>query len=68
MTNFLDALEAGEASWDEVDDWVEAWHDGDSSEELQEFLGFTEEQYNAWAENPSSFIKSYEAERKSGLS
>lgn len=35
----------GIAAMHEVDDYVEAWHDGDDERPLHEFLGLTEEEY-----------------------
>ena len=33
---------------EEIDDWVEQWHQSDSELSLAEYLGMTEEEYNAW--------------------
>ncbi len=33
---------------EEIDDWVEQWHQSDSELPLAEYLGMTEEEYNAW--------------------
>lgn len=40
-----------------IHDLIDEWHDGDSSQELHEFLGFTFEEYARWVEKdefPSS--------------
>lgn len=47
---FLDLLIAGRARPEDVDDWVEAWHDAyDGPLELHEYLGMTEAEYDRWA-------------------
>jgi len=43
---FVDAVLAGRATADDVDDWIEKWHTTDTGEvELHEFLGLKME---AW--------------------
>lgn len=56
--SFIDACLAGDALLDDVDDWVDSWHDSDGRprgvyEELYEYLGFSRLEYAAWAERPS---------------
>jgi hypothetical protein len=42
----------GDCLCDEIDDYVDRWHDGDSEQPLSEFLGFTPEEYAVWLEMP----------------
>ncbi len=53
--NFIKSCLNGEVLLDEIDDFVEAWHEGRAGEnqELHEFLGMTWEEYSIWATNPS---------------
>lgn len=51
---FMEQLLDGRAFLDEVDDWVDEWHDGDSGDRLSAFLGMTEEEYALWVEKPSA--------------
>jgi hypothetical protein len=51
---FVDMCLRGDALADEVDDFVDRWHNSDSQEELAEFLGFTPEEYALWVEKPNS--------------
>jgi len=40
-----------------IHDLIDEWHEGDSNQELHEFLGFTFEEYARWVETdefPSS--------------
>lgn len=39
----------GEAAPSEIDDYVDLWHEGGTSVSLQEFLGFTSDEYHRWA-------------------
>lgn len=49
MSNFINKCLTGDAFVDEIDDYIDAWHDGDSPLELNEFLGMTKEEYNYFA-------------------
>ena len=53
-SNFVARCLAGDALVDDIDDYIDRWHDGEGSpdESLAEFLGFTDEEYKLWAENP----------------
>jgi hypothetical protein len=47
--NFVDAVLAGHATADDVDDWIEKWHTTDTGEiELHEFLGLSENEMELW--------------------
>lgn len=35
---------------DELNDKIDAWHDGDSPEPLHRYLGWTWEQYKHWVQ------------------
>jgi hypothetical protein len=48
MKTFLDLVLAGEARQDDIDDFVEQWHDGDASCSLAEFLGMSDDEYALW--------------------
>jgi len=49
--NFYEKYLIGETSIDDIDDYIEEWHNGDSTLELHEYLGLTEIQYNFWLLN-----------------
>lgn len=51
-TRFIDLCVRGEALPAEIDDFVELWHEGDSTLPLHEFLGMTSEEYSAWVRKP----------------
>lgn len=56
--SFLDACLRGLTHLDEVDDWIDRWHDredpaGDEDLALQEYLGLTEDEYSDWVIHPN---------------
>lgn len=46
--SFVTLCLRGELLTEEIDDWVERWHQSDSELTLAQFLGMTDEEYNAW--------------------
>lgn len=54
MKTFLDLVLAGDACQDDIDDFVDRWHDGDASCSLAAFLGMSDDEYALWVEKPSS--------------
>ncbi|MFM2113146.1 MAG: hypothetical protein RL643_104 [Actinomycetota bacterium] len=47
--SFVEAVLAGKATADQVDDWVDRWHASDSSDtELHTFLGLNEAEMESW--------------------
>jgi hypothetical protein len=56
---FVDACLAGIAFADDVDDWVDQWHDAGGvfngeSVALRELLGMSADEYGLWVEQPSA--------------
>lgn len=53
--NFIEKCLNGDALLDEVDDAVEKWHEGieGADQELSEYLGMKDEEYNVWITSPS---------------
>jgi hypothetical protein len=49
---FLEMCLDGEAFSSEIDDFVDLWHNSDTQGSLSEFLGFTQEEYAMWVEQP----------------
>ena len=49
---FIQLALNGEVLPDEIDDFVDAWHEGTGEGELHEFLGMTLEEYSLWLSNP----------------
>ena len=53
---FVDLCLDGRATLDDIDDFVDRWHEaGDDEErELHEYLGLTWDEYALWVERPAS--------------
>ncbi len=68
-TSFIDKCINGDSFLDEVDDYVDAWHDDNASEdtELYQYLGMTWQEYSLWVTNPS-ILGEIVAARRKGLS
>ena len=49
---FIEMAVRGDVLPDEIDDFVDFWHDSESTAELHEFLGLTWEEYSLWVSNP----------------
>lgn len=53
-TPFIAKCISGDVFLDEIDDYVDAWHDDSSSTmELYEYLGMTQSEYSLWMTTPS---------------
>lgn len=56
MSTFADKLRSGDACQDDINDWIDAWHEaegkptscGGQEITLREYLGLTEAQYGRW--------------------
>jgi hypothetical protein len=58
-TTYMGLLLSGDALQEDIDDYVDAWHDSDddmaaAAEELPDFLGMTHREYELWAERPTA--------------
>lgn len=49
---FIELALNGDVLPEEIDDYVDAWHEGSGEKELHEFLGMTWEEYSLWLTNP----------------
>lgn len=61
---FIDLCGRGKAIPDQIDDFIDLWHEGGSELSLHEFLGMTWEEYSAWVVNPSLLPGVIEAHRR----
>lgn len=46
---FMELFKAGKVMEEEIDDYVDLWHESETQLSLPDFLGMTEEQYQVWA-------------------
>lgn len=59
QSTYMDLLLRGEALMQDIDDFVDRWHDtpddsAASALSLAEFLGMTAEEYQLWVEHPAA--------------
>jgi hypothetical protein len=53
--SFIELCLTGDIVMDEIDDFVERWHeDASVTQPIHEFLGMTKEEYALWVEQPGS--------------
>lgn len=65
--SFIEACLAGEASLDNLDDYIEYWHTHDTGNELHEFLGVTSGEYAKWLRSgDDEWLREILAARKEG--
>jgi len=49
---FLNLAVRGEVLLEEIDEFIDQWHEGQNSESISAFLGMTPEEYALWATEP----------------
>ena len=47
---FYQKYKRGEVDAESIHDYIDEWHNGDSTEDLHEYLGMTWEEYGHWLE------------------
>ena len=52
MSGFIEMCLSGDALPDEIDDFVDKWHESDSSLPIHEYLGMTRDEYLSWVKDP----------------
>ena len=69
-SSFIEKCINGDASLDEIDNYIDEWHDSDSTNdlELHEFLGMSWEEYSLWAVKPKFLAWIINARRKGVIS
>jgi hypothetical protein len=50
--SFIDLYVGGEVLPEEIDDYVDQWHDNPGRRQLHDFLGMTEDEYSLWLRDP----------------
>lgn len=55
MFNFIDSCLQGDALVDEIDDYVDRWHDSDDDTiSLRDYLGMNKKEYILWMNDPAN--------------
>lgn len=52
--NFAASVLSGKALESDINDYIDEWHDGDSTLELHEYLGLTNDEFSLYVEQPRS--------------
>lgn len=53
-SSFLSLALRGEVLSDEIEDFVEAWHESDSLMDIHDYLGMTFDEYSLWVSDPDA--------------
>lgn len=48
MSNFIEKCLTREAKPEDIDDYIDRWHDNPGQQTLHEFLGMTRDEYAGW--------------------
>ncbi len=54
MKTFLELILTGEVHRDDIDDFVDDWHNDDTPCSLAQFLGMSDAEYALWVEKPAA--------------
>ena len=54
VRNFVSLALTGEALTDEIDDYVDQWHDNPSGLSLHDYLGMNRDEYALWLSSPDA--------------
>jgi hypothetical protein len=65
-STFVDACLSGKALLGDVDDWIDQWHDSDTSQSLDAYLGFVADEGSLFAERPDA-LRFIVAARRQGV-
>lgn len=52
MSNFIDKCLQGQVLPDDIDDFIDSWHEEDNDLSLHRYLGMTRSEYSLWVANP----------------
>ena len=64
MSSFIEQCLSGHALLDEIDDFIDTWHESDSDLELHDFLGMSNDEFSAWVKDSSVLPHIIRAKRK----
>jgi hypothetical protein len=54
--SFMESFMAGDASIDDLSDYIEFWHTHKTGISLREFLGITKDEYDRWAKSDDAIF------------
>ena len=65
MSNFIAMCVSGDARTEDIDEFVDKWHEGDTEVPIHEYLGMTRDEYFSWVQDPnvlSSIVRAHRME------
>lgn len=62
--NFIKLLKQSKVSINQVDDFVDEWHNNNSLLELYKYLGLTKQEYINWCFQGNKYLKKFERKNK----
>jgi len=65
--SFISQCLAGQASAEQIDDYVDRWRDASTDQPLHEYLGMSWDEYRCWVEQPD-MLNAILAARKTRMS
>lgn len=54
MSNYIELVLSGSVMSDEIDDFIDQWHEGSTKVGLSEFLGMTDAEYKLFVAQPGT--------------
>jgi hypothetical protein len=51
-STFIDLCVEGQVLPEEIDDYVDEWHESDSDESIYDYLGMSQQEYRLWVHDP----------------
>lgn len=63
MDTFIEKCLRGDESPEDIDDYVDQWHEGAFDQPLHTFLGMTPQEYSAWLTRPDTLSTILNARR-----
>ncbi len=65
---FIDSYLQGKALAEDIEDYIDQWHESQNQGELHEFLGLTWDEYSLWVKNDEQALPWIAAARKENRS
>jgi hypothetical protein len=53
MSNFIEKCVTGYATLEEIDDYIDEWHEGKGERPLYQYLGMKRSEYSLWVADPN---------------
>jgi hypothetical protein len=61
---FIDLSLEGKVSLDQIDDYIDAWHNEPRGESLSQYLGMEKTEYSLWVRDPDALAYIIKARRE----